>query len=108
MRMRRGSTLTRCQAVERTVGGCSKGGARCVGEPGQSSYVRTCPAGCLPWAAVDEELDILRRSRSEITDALSSSSSRELEGGAERGVEEEGSTTTRTSRGNKHARLVMK
>ena len=49
----------------------------------QSSYVHTCPVGCFPWAAVDEELDILRRSRSEITERLSSSSARELEGWTE-------------------------
>lgn len=46
--------------------------------------------GRLPWAVVDEEMDILRRSRSEITESLSSSSGCELEGGAEEAVEEEG------------------
>ena len=45
--------------------------------------------GFFPWAAVDEELDILRRSRSEITESLSSSSGRELEDGGEENVEEE-------------------
>ena len=54
----------------------------------QSSYVHTCPVGCLPWVAVDEELDILRRSRSEITESLSSSSARELEDGVGGNVEE--------------------
>ena len=54
----------------------------------QSSYVHTCPVGCFPWAAVDEELDILRRSRSEITESLFSSSARELEDGVGGNVEE--------------------
>jgi len=56
----------------------------------QSSYVQTCPVGSFPWAAVDEELDILRRSRSEITESLCSSSGRELDDGGEGGVEEGG------------------
>ena len=43
-----------------------------------------------PWAAVDEELDILRRSRSEITESLSSSSVRELGDGGGEGAEEVG------------------
>ena len=54
----------------------------------QSSYVHTCPVRCFPWA-VDEELDILRRSRSEITESLSSSSGGELEDGGEGSAEEE-------------------
>lgn len=50
--------------------------------------MHTCPVGCLPWVAVDEELDILRRSRSEITESLSSSSDCGLGGGGAEGVEE--------------------
>ena len=52
----------------------------------QSSYVHTCPVWCLPWVAVDEELDTLRRSRSEITEDLTSSSARELVEGNVEGV----------------------
>lgn len=49
---------------------------------------------------MDEELDILRRSRSEITGSLSSSSSRELEGGREGvGVGKTGLVLGMTGRG---------
>ena len=48
----------------------------------------------LPWAVVDEDFDILRRSRSRITGCPSSSSVRELEEHVEGGGSWEGEGTT--------------